>query len=237
MPIPAMSQPYPSIAEAVPVAASQSSAPIADPMPAPTGSQPIADALPAPAVAHADAVGAAFPPHEVVPTSSAHSLEDVLSGIGANLANPATLPYLMAAAAGAAAMGITYARAFGPACQLSGGPVPLLFSSIRLLPCTAASAVEGGVSAVEGIAGRVGGSLKQELVNAKDELAGVKAGFQESHARAQRVAAGLRDELNGGQGAGDNRLLMQLAMLLGLAYVAFLTVWFWGTRVRWNGRS
>jgi hypothetical protein len=30
---------------------------------------------------------------------------------------------------------------------------------------------------------------------------------------------------------------MQVAMLLGLAYVAFLTVWFWGTRVRWNGRS
>ena len=35
---------------------------------------------------------------------------------------------------------------------------------------------------------------------------------------------------------GDtSRLLMQVGMVLGTVYVAFLTVWFWATRLRWNG--
>jgi hypothetical protein len=37
-------------------------------------------------------------------------------------------------------------------------------------------------------------------------------------------------------GASDTRLLMQLGMLLGTVYLAFLTVWFWATRLRWNPR-
>jgi hypothetical protein len=37
-------------------------------------------------------------------------------------------------------------------------------------------------------------------------------------------------------GERDTRLLMQIGMLLGAVYVAFLTVWFWATRLRWNPR-
>jgi hypothetical protein len=37
-------------------------------------------------------------------------------------------------------------------------------------------------------------------------------------------------------GMSDTRLLMQLGMLLGTVYLAFLTVWFWATRLRWNPR-
>jgi hypothetical protein len=40
-----------------------------------------------------------------------------------------------------------------------------------------------------------------------------------------------------GDDANDIRLLMQIGMLLGMAYVAFLTVWFWATRLRWSPRT
>jgi hypothetical protein len=30
---------------------------------------------------------------------------------------------------------------------------------------------------------------------------------------------------------------VQLGMLLGVVYLAFLSVWFWATRVRWNQRA
>jgi hypothetical protein len=35
-----------------------------------------------------------------------------------------------------------------------------------------------------------------------------------------------------GETARDGRLLMQMGMLLGMVYVAFLTAWFWATRLR-----
>ena len=44
--------------------------------------------------------------------------------------------------------------------------------------------------------------------------------------------AGLHDESD--DQASDTRLLMQLGMVLGTIYLAFLTVWFWATRLRWN---
>jgi hypothetical protein len=37
--------------------------------------------------------------------------------------------------------------------------------------------------------------------------------------------------------ASDVRLLMQLGIVLGTIYLAFLTVWFWATRLRWNPRN
>ena len=30
---------------------------------------------------------------------------------------------------------------------------------------------------------------------------------------------------------------MQVGMVLGTVYLAFLTVWFWATRLRWSPRS
>jgi vacuolar-type H+-ATPase subunit H len=40
-----------------------------------------------------------------------------------------------------------------------------------------------------------------------------------------------------GDGLRDSRLRAQLGIVLGLVYLAFLTVWFWATRVRWNPRK
>ena len=34
----------------------------------------------------------------------------------------------------------------------------------------------------------------------------------------------------------DGDLLLKLGVVLGTVYVAFLTVWFWATRLRWNPR-
>jgi hypothetical protein len=35
---------------------------------------------------------------------------------------------------------------------------------------------------------------------------------------------------------GDGALAMKIAKLLLLVYAGFLMLWFWATRVRWNGR-
>jgi hypothetical protein len=35
----------------------------------------------------------------------------------------------------------------------------------------------------------------------------------------------------------DRRLLVQIGVVLGTVYLAFLTVWFWATRLRWNPRT
>jgi hypothetical protein len=45
----------------------------------------------------------------------------------------------------------------------------------------------------------------------------------------------LAEAAGSSDGWTDARILMQLGMLLGLAYVGFLTVWFWATRVRPHG--
>jgi hypothetical protein len=39
-----------------------------------------------------------------------------------------------------------------------------------------------------------------------------------------------------GEGLRDSRLMMQIGMLLGCVYVAFLSIWFWATRLRGLGR-
>jgi hypothetical protein len=35
----------------------------------------------------------------------------------------------------------------------------------------------------------------------------------------------------------DGRLIAQLGLALGFVYLAFLTVWFWATRLRWQARA
>jgi uncharacterized protein YoxC len=55
---------------------------------------------------------------------------------------------------------------------------------------------------------------------------------------ARDIREGFRRGVTGGEddGASDTRLLMLIAMLLGAVYLAFVTVWFWATRLRWNPR-
>jgi hypothetical protein len=51
----------------------------------------------------------------------------------------------------------------------------------------------------------------------------------------QAFRNGFEDALRGpnreiGESLGDSRLMIQLGMLLGFVYAAFLSVWFWATR-------
>jgi hypothetical protein len=77
-----------------------------------------------------------------------------------------------------------------------------------------------------GRAGVAGASAVKSAV-APDELSqAIRDGFLRGAGRS-----GTEDD-----GIGDTRLLMQIGMLLGTVYLAFLTVWFWATRLRWNPR-
>jgi hypothetical protein len=41
----------------------------------------------------------------------------------------------------------------------------------------------------------------------------------------------IRRDPDGGDGISDSRLFVQIGMALGFVYLAFLTFWFWATRV------
>jgi hypothetical protein len=49
----------------------------------------------------------------------------------------------------------------------------------------------------------------------------------EGFGRVTREAAG-----EAADGLSDTRLVVQVGMLLGVVYLAFLSVWFWATRAR-----
>ena len=123
------------------------------------------------------------------------------------------------AAAGATALQARFFLANVP-------PIPLTCmvgeATVRYMSAlTSTASVNRAASATAGVAGRVG--------NAATELGStVRDGFMRG---AGQIQDGADDE------AVDTRLLMQLGMVLGTVYLAFLTVWFWATRLRWSPRS
>jgi hypothetical protein len=84
------------------------------------------------------------------------------------------------------------------------------------------------------------GSARLAAFGADAVVDGVRAKAEDF---TEAVSEGFRRQVDRGtsgtddDGAGDIRLLMQIGMLLGAAYVAFLTVWFWATRLRWSPRT
>jgi hypothetical protein len=81
---------------------------------------------------------------------------------------------------------------------------------------------------------------------AADAVKAFRAGFQQGKAetpahrptiRVEYPSEGDRKfavapEAAADTGWTDSRIMMQLGMLLGIVYAAFLTVWFWATRIR-----
>jgi hypothetical protein len=55
--------------------------------------------------------------------------------------------------------------------------------------------------------------------------------------REARPLGGGRLTDDDGEDARDGRFLMQMGMLLGMVYVAFLTAWLWATRLRPGRRT
>jgi hypothetical protein len=83
------------------------------------------------------------------------------------------------------------------------------------------------------------GSARLAAFGADAVVDGVRAKAEDF---TEAVSEGFRRQVDRGtSGIGDDaddiRLLMQIGMLLGAAYVAFLTVWFWATRLRWSPRT
>jgi uncharacterized protein YoxC len=103
-------------------------------------------------------------------------------------------------------------------------------ANVRKIPllCGVREIVNRHVSAGAAYLGRAGGvSSAVKAVVAPEQLAqAVRDGFRRGAGRL-----GTEDD-----GIGDTRLFMQIGMLLGTVYLAFLTVWFWATRLRWNPR-
>jgi hypothetical protein len=132
--------------------------------------------------------------------------------------------------AGALMLGITVSRVLVPMLQCAGGPMPLVLDSVRLIPCQASEAFGTSPTRTGGGARWVRSSVTGGVKSASTT---VKTGFNDIRARSGHEARAIERRLDqGGQGAVDNRLLLQLGMVLGMGYVAFLTVWFWATRLR-----
>jgi hypothetical protein len=109
----------------------------------------------------------------------------------------------------------------------------VIFTNVRLVPCLVGSAVERtamvGSQAVSGLGSGVAESnetgRKRTTVPAVigTIVDPIRDGFEQVVARnGDEDAEGLRDA----------RLLMQIGIVLGTVYLAFLTVWFWATRMR-----
>jgi len=120
--------------------------------------------------------------------------------------------------------------------QFGGGPVPLLFNSVRLIPCTASEAIGSGFTSARDFTGRTRSSVGGSVQAGSAALGAVKDGFNRARVGADGAVNAIEHRLeDGGQGARDNRLLLQLGMLLGMGYLAFLTIWLWATRMREHG--
>jgi hypothetical protein len=122
------------------------------------------------------------------------------------------------AAAGAAALHARYFLANVP-------PIPLTCivgeSAVRYMSAlTSTVSVDRAATATASVAGRVGTAATEIGSTVRD-------GFLRGAGRVE----------DAGDEAIDTRLLMQVGMVLGTVYIAFLTVWFWATRLRWSPRT
>jgi hypothetical protein len=175
-------------------------------------------------VAAGIAEGLALPSDELASVLSA-SDEAVLSAAGA------------AHVAALVGWGVYASRT--PAIAGCASSVQVLFTSVRLLPCLVSETIQRSLSSAAALRpdtiGRrhAGPSAHAPTANGRPQpiLNGFVETFREGVARGTgRVSDG------DGEAAMDSRLVMQIGMLLGVVYLAFLTVWFWATRLRWNPR-
>jgi hypothetical protein len=172
-----------------------------------------------------------------------HSLTDVMT----QLAPDARL-VASAAALALASEAIVGARLLG-----SHADPRMAFTNVRLVPCLVKASIGHHMAAFTGTrvpaasmgalsgAGSATPAGVQELTRSDDDPArGGVRGVIESFTKplsqgfdeATRKATGEVTD-----GFSDTRLMVQIGMALGVVYVAFLSVWFWATRVRWSTRA
>jgi hypothetical protein len=106
----------------------------------------------------------------------------------------------------------------------------LVFANVRLLPCYASATAQHMASTTASATSRV-----TTLGQRDGRSVPLVGGSLEKVAEGiDRVLERPREEAP--DGLTDSRLLVQLGIVLGFVYLAFLTVWFWATRLRWNPR-
>ena len=128
----------------------------------------------------------------------------------------------------------------------------MAFTNVRLLPCLVKSSVEQQVAAFTGSRvppTSIGGAVEPgrrpsdcsdrqpaPTTSRARAVRGTIESFvrplREGFDQATREAAGEATD-----GFSDSRLMVQIGMALGVVYMAFLSVWFWATRVRWSTRA
>ena len=132
----------------------------------------------------------------------------------------------------AAAVGVATLTAASIARGVCSPGAAVMFTQVRLVPCVVGSAIERSVMAGTEVVSRRGPGKGSATRRSAPAIVGsiadpIRDGFE-------RVAR--RPVSEDVDGLRDARLLMQIGIVLGTIYMAFLTVWFWATRVRWNPR-
>jgi hypothetical protein len=168
-----------------------------------------------------------------------HSLTEVMT----QLAPDARL-LASAAALTLASEAIVGARLLG-----TNADARMAFTNVRLVPCLVKASIQNHVAAftgsrAPGSAGGAGGGGSLPTDGPRDRPAGddrartgvrgviesLSTPLREGFDQATRAAAGEVTD-----GFNDTRLMVQIGMALGVVYVAFLSIWFWATRVRGLG--
>jgi hypothetical protein len=125
------------------------------------------------------------------------------------------------------------AAVLGAAVMVRGvcSPSPtLLATNVRLFPLFAHASVQQATATATSAVSKVAseGATLAKSVREESIVGTVREGFD-------RVVRG-RGLGAGGEESADSRLIAQIGVVLGTIYLAFLTVWFWATRLRWNAR-
>jgi type VI protein secretion system component VasK len=107
----------------------------------------------------------------------------------------------------------------------------LLFTNVRLLPCYVNATVQQTTATASSVVSRLGGeatAVPRDTGHDESIIGTIKEAFERT---VERPRIAVTDD-----GWSDRRLLAQIGIVLGTVYLAFLTVWFWATRLRWNPR-
>jgi hypothetical protein len=106
--------------------------------------------------------------------------------------------------------------------------IPAVCGGLQVTANRGLAAVAAGTARAADVAGSAPG---RAIATVESYSNAIREGFHRGVEGAV-VGSGSEDD-----GARDIRFLMQIGMLLGAAYIAFLTVWFWATRLRWSPRA
>jgi hypothetical protein len=226
-------------------------APVVDPVVAPVGDlvAPVRDPLLGAAGPVAD-VGSAFPgvaapsmagaqvPDPILPSPTDSSwLPDIDTSIVLG-ADELRLATTLAFVFGSLALSAKLASRAGEC----AAPAQIMFTNMRLIPCTIGDTLRRSsavaTESVQGAFERAGARRSSPGGPASRTSLGGAASrtFFEPIQKGFASATHTGGKLAHVDGGADSRLLMQLGVLLGMVYTAFLTFWFWATRTRLERR-